>query len=240
MKTNVLLMLLAGLLVSLNACAFNFSKTVYGNGEVTKKVREVGPFDAISASSGINVYLFQGDEEKVVVETDDNLQECIETRLEGRTLHCYINCTIRKSKKTNVYVNYKTIGKIKASSGSDVYGETVVKTEKLDVHVSSGADVKLDVEVNHLSGSVSSGSDLVLKGTAGEFYGDASSGADIKADELQAKTCWLKASSAGDIKVRVSEKIDADASSGGDIIFYGNPSFVDINESSGGDVTQRR
>ncbi len=226
-------------LLNFNACALNLSKVVYGNGNVTKELRTVVSFDELSASSGVNVYLFQGDEEKVIVETDENLQECVITKVEGNTLHCYVEGSIKKSRKLNVYVNYKQLKKIKASSGADVYGETILRAEKLSVNVSSGADVKLETEADFLEGEVSSGADLVLKGKANTFYGSASSGADIKADDLQVNDCKLNASSAGDIKVHVNNKIDASASSGADISYSGNPSFVEVHRSSGGDIRKR-
>jgi len=240
MKNKLLLFpIILIFLFNLNACAWNLGKVVYGNGKVIKELRNLSSFDELSASSGVNVYLFQGEEEKVIVETDENLQEYVKTKVEGNTLHCYIDCSIKKSNKLNVYVNYRQLKKIKASSGADVYGETVLKAGKLLVNVSSGADVKLETEADFLEGEASSGADLVLKGKANTFYGNASSGADIKADDLKVDDCKLNASSAGDIRVHVNNKIDASASSGADISYSGNPSFVEVNRSSGGDIRRR-
>jgi hypothetical protein len=226
-------------LLSCQIKADNWFKSVSGNGNVTKETRKVESFDGIKASAGINVFLFQGDEEKVVVEADENLHDCIKTEVKGSTLHCYIDCNIHFSKQMNVYVNYKTLNKINASSGSDVSGETLLKTGMLNVEVSSGADVKIEVDAQSVYCNVSSGSDATLKGKAGKFEGSASSGADIKANELTVNTCEASASSAGDIRITVTERIKANASSGGDITYYGNPEIEHIEESSGGDVTRR-
>jgi len=56
-----------------------------------------------------------------------------------------------------VYVNFKQINKIKASSGSDIYGETVITSNYLDVKSESGADVKLEVNAGNVKCQVSSG-----------------------------------------------------------------------------------
>jgi hypothetical protein len=226
-------------LFSCHIKADNWFKSVSGNGNVTKETRKVESFDGIKASAGINVFLFQGDEEKVVVEADENLHDCIKTEVKGSTLHCYIDCNIHFSKKMNVYVNYKMLNKINASSGSDVSGETLLKTELLNIDVSSGADVKIEVDARTLYCDVSSGSDALIKGKAEHFQGSASSGADIKANELTVKTCDVSASSAGDIRITVTDRINANASSGGNITYYGNPEKESIDESSGGDVTHR-
>lgn len=238
-KITALLTFVLSIVFVFSANASNWTKRVYGNGHVVKETRDVAHFDGIKASAGINVYLFQGDENKVVVEADENLQKCIITEVNGSVLKCYIDCSIQKSSKLNVYVNFKNLNIIKASSGSDVYGETVIDTDNIDINVSSGADVKIEVKANSVNCSVSSGADAIIKGKADYFEGDASSGADIKASDLVVKTCKASASSAGDIRITVTDKIEAHASSGGDVTYSGNPEIEHINESSGGDVRHR-
>src|SRR5574344_900769 len=131
--------------------AGNFGRTVTGNGNIIKQTRQTGPFKEINASEGVNVFLFQGDEEKVVVEADENIQNCIITEVNGSTLSCYIDCNIRHSKKMNVYVNYKSLNSITASSGSDISGETIIKADNLDINVSSGAEIKVEVDAERVN-----------------------------------------------------------------------------------------
>lgn len=238
-RMTTLLTLTLTLVLSFGTATQSWAKRVKGNGHVTKETRAVSGIAGIKASTGVNVYLFQGNEEKVVVETDENLQECLITKMDGDILKCYVDCSVNHASKLNVYVNYKVLNKIKASSGSDVYGETTIKTDFLDIDVSSGADVKVEVDADELSCDVSSGADAVLKGTVGYFNAEASSGADIKASELKVKECKANASSAGDIRVHVADKIEASASSGGDVVYYGNPTVEHVRESSGGDVKRK-
>ncbi|MFA9389312.1 MAG: head GIN domain-containing protein [Prolixibacteraceae bacterium] len=238
-KFTSIIFMVAALFATQSLMAYSWTKTVKGNGKVSKEVRKVASFDGVKASAGINVYLFQGDEEKVVVETDENLQECLIVEVEGTILKCYLDCNVRNSSKLNVYVNFKKLNKIKASSGSDIYGETMITTDHMDIDVSSAADVKVELNAKTVNCDASSGSDAVIKGKADYLDADASSGADIKAADLVVGSCKASASSGADIRVTVTDKIDADASSGGDVIYYGNPKVEHINESSGGDVRRR-
>jgi len=238
-KITFLLTFVLTLALTLNANAYNWLKSKSGNGNVTKEIRKVSSFYGVKASAGINVYLFQGDEEKVVVETDENLQDCLIVEVDGNMLKCYIDCSIRNSSKLNVYVNFKTLNKIRASSGSDIYGETVITANDLDIDVSSSGDVKIKVDAKSVNCSASSGADAIIEGTADHFEGNASSGADIKAEGLVVKTCKASASSGADIKITVNEKIEASASSGGDVTYKGSPRVEQIRESSGGDVRKR-
>jgi hypothetical protein len=109
----------------------------------------------------------------------------------------------------------------------------------LEVGVSSGSDVDLELYYKTVTIDSSSGSDARLNGMAKTLIAEASSGSDINAQGLKTSVCKLKASSGSDISVSVSDEIYARASSGADISYYGNPSVKDSDESSGGDVSRR-
>lgn len=210
----------------------------------SRQTRKVEGFHGISVSSGIDLYLSQKTTEEVIVEADSEDLDKIITRVEGGILKIYIkeqswfnfgwNNHPRK-----VYVSFKELDKIEASAGSDVAGQSALKFDRLDVNASSGSDIKLELEANEISISSSSGSDVVLKGKTTKLHADASSGSDILAGELHSNNCRASVSSGSDIRVYVTGRLDANASSGGDIVYYGNPSEKEINESSGGDVHGR-
>jgi hypothetical protein len=209
-----------------------------------RQTRQITGFHGISVSSGIDLYLTQKNVEEVAVEAQSEDLDKIITEVEGGTLKIYIK---QKSwfnmqwerKPRKVYVSFKTLDRLEASAGSDVVSEGRLKLDQLKLDASSGSDVKLELEVNDLSVGSSSGSDISLKGTATKLQADASSGSDIDASDLLSKSCNASVSSGSDMKINVTEKLDANASSGGDITYSGNPKTKDINESSGGDVHGR-
>lgn len=235
-KTSFLIVGIAFLFPSCSNAQFWGEK---GNGNIQKQDREIGSFTEISASSGLDVYVTQGDKESVSVEADENLLKLIVTEVKGNELILKTKENIRSAKKLSVYVTLVNINEIDISSGCDFETRGVIQSEKLDIEVSSGADAKLELNVGDLSCSVSSGADAILNGKANTFHGKASSGSDLKASELIAKTCFAKASSGGDVSVYAEEEIEANASSGGDISYYGNPKKVNASSSSGGDVNRR-
>ncbi|RXQ96127.1 DUF2807 domain-containing protein [Ancylomarina salipaludis] len=210
-----------------------------GNGNVVKQDREIGHFSAISAGTGLDVFVVQGDKEAITVEADENLQDNIITEVRGDKLVVKVEDRIRRATAMSVYITLVDVNEIHISSGCDFKTKSTINTKNLDIEVSSGADAKLDIHADQLSCSVSSGADADLWGTANYFYGKASSGSDLNARELSAKVCKAKASSGADVTVNATEEIEASASSGGDVNYYGNPSKVDVNTSSGGDVNRR-
>ena len=210
------------------------------------EIRNVKNFDEIEVSTGIDLYITMGNSESVKVVADDDIIEKVKTEVRGKTLHIYmknnnwLNIFNWSGNKTRrAYVTLRDLKRINASSGSDVESENTLEGETLDIEVSSGSDVKLDVIYKEISLKSSSGSDARLSGKAKTFRANASSGSDIKARELQSSVCVVNVSSGSDATVSVSDELHANASSGGDVRYYGNPTVVDIDESSGGDVSGR-
>jgi len=206
-----------------------------------RQTRQVPGFHGVSVSSGIDLYLTQKNSEEVVVEAESDELDKIITEVEGGILKIYIKEKSWLSINWNndprkVYVSFKVLDKLDASAGSDVVSQSAMKLDKLDLDASSGSDVKLELDANEITAESSSGSDISLKGKSSVLFANASSGSDIDAGELQSKKCRANVSSGADIRVYVTEELDASASSGGDIAYSGNPKTKDINESSGGDV----
>ena len=238
---NLKLVLIPLLCVATVACADAQWKTrVTGNGDVQKEERKTTEFTGVRTSSAIDVYLSQGKGHRIVVEADENLLEYIVTEVKDDVLRVYPDdVNIRRAERMRVYVTMENVEYISTSSAGDVIGETPVKTETLKISASSSGDVKLEVYAKELFLKTSSAGDITLKGTADYVKASTSSAGDIKAYDLKVREADLSSSSAGDIKITVTERLKARASSAGDIHFYGNPKHVDAKSSSGGDVVRK-
>lgn len=236
MKTLNLIIILTFSLV-LSSCNIKINLGEVGNGNLTTQDRNISEdFSEIKSSSGMDVFLTQGEENKVVVEIDENLQQYVETTVLNGVLKIGTAENIKSAKAKKVYVTYKELDKIEASSGSEVKANSVIKSQNLSLKASSGAEIDLVVFSQHLTATASSGAEIDVSGKATSITAQASSGSEIDAKELLVINCNAKASSGAEISVNVKENIDAKASSGGDIKYYGNPTKVTSNKSSAGRV----
>lgn len=221
--------------------------TVLAGEKERSEDRNVRSFDAVKVSAGIDLFISMGDNESVKVVADDDIIDDVKTEVRGGTLHVYMKnqnwldniFSWGKTIPRKVYVTASELNSIEASSGSDVKSENTLKGDALKVEASSGSDVKLDVIYKEVTLSTSSGSDARLSGRAKYFNARSSSGSDINARDLEAQICKVSVSSGADATVTATEELEANASSGGDVGYYGNPEKVDIDESSGGDVSGR-
>jgi hypothetical protein len=240
MKTKQiqLIGIFAFLSILLSSCWF-LGPSVKGNGNVTEEVRQVAEFDQINVSRGMNVYISQGSPAKVVVIADNNLHEVIETRVEGGTLKVYVNENIRWAKEKKVMVTVEKLSGLESTSGSNVWSQNQIMSENLEMKANSGANITMDVNAKYLKAGCSSGANIRISGLAKEAELGTSSGANLKGEELKAENCKMRASSGGNVSSTVHGRLEAKASSGGNVVYYGEPTETDVNTSSGGNIHKK-
>lgn len=228
-------------LLSFSAIASGqFWETVRGNKNVVTKERNTSDFTGIRVSSGIDVFLKQGNEISVEVEADENLHSYIITDVrDGVLIVKTDNVNIRDAERKRVNVVMREIDRISTSSAGDVIGQTPVKATNLELNASSAGNIALDVTADEIEVDISSSGDITLSGEADFLEATLSSAGDLNAIDLKVREAKISASSAGDADVYVSEKLTARASSAGDINYSGDPKMVDAHSSSAGGIRRR-
>jgi len=219
----------------LSSCWF-LGPTIRGNGNVTEEERQLSGFDEIEVSRGMNVYITQGSPEKVVVVADNNLHDAIITDVDGDVLKIYVDAIVREAKEMKVMVTVEKLTDIKTSSGANVYSHNSINTEDIELSASSGSNITMEFNAEYLKADCSSGSNINLSGSSKESELEASSGSNLKAAGLKSDNCKMKASSGAGVKATVNKELTAKASSGGNIVYYGDPNSTNIESSSGGSI----
>jgi hypothetical protein len=227
-------------ILSISACTQGqIRKTVHGNNNVVTKERTAEHFTGVKVSSGIDVFLKQGNTESISVEADENLHEYILTEVRNGVLHVYTEVNIRDAERKRVYVTMKEVNSVSTSSAGDVIGETPVKSDRLELSASSAGNIRMDVNAKEIRLDISSSGDISLTGVSDILEADLSSAGDLNAYDLKVREANVSVSSAGDADINVSEKITARASSAGDINYKGDPKYIDVHTSSAGGIHKR-
>jgi predicted nucleic acid-binding protein len=221
------------------SCSINMLNRVNGNRNVVVKERKLQDnFSGIIVSTGIEVLISQKNSHSITVEADENLHDMIITEVQNDILKIYCNKNIWRAKAKKVYVTLENLALLKATSGSDVRSETVIKTNEISVTASSGADIYIEVEVENLETNATSGADLMIFGTATNHAARATSGSAIDAYSLKSNNVIVEATSGANIRAYASKKIEARATSGGAINFKGNPAVINKKTTSGGSISK--
>ncbi len=213
--------------------------SVRGDGRVTEETRQVDEFDRIEVSRGMNVYITQGSPVSVVVIADNNLHELIRTEVHGHVLKVYAERNIREAEEKKVMITVPKLYGVETSSGANVWSQGQIMSEDMNAGASSGSNINLELNVKNLDAHCSSGANIWLSGVAKEAEMEVSSGANIQGGKLKVGECSMKASSGGNVWATVEDRLDAHASSGGNVFYMGSPNSIDVSSSSGGNIIRK-
>ncbi len=203
------------------------------------EVRSLGSFQSVKSSEAIDVYLKKGDKESVKVEVTGIELSDIVTEVSGTTLKIHIrdgNWDRHGRRTVKAYVTYKSISKLSANSASNIFAEGSIQATSLGIYVSSAGSVEVTADAGAITIDASSAGKVVLGGKTKSLEVETSSAGTIDAYDLECEQVVASASSGGTAKVSVTKELQAQASSGGDIRYRGNPMKTNTNATSGGSV----
>ena len=192
----------------------------------------------ISVHAGIDLFITQGNSESAkIVASSEYINEVVIENSGGNVSVSWkknnFGSTARNNKSAKVYITYKKLNSIGASSGSNLKTENTLKTDALDVKVSSGANLTASIACKDLKVATSSGANATLNGTTTNMEVKSSSGATLKAFDLATDYANVTASSGANIKINVAKGLETTSSSGGDIRYKGNASLKNNSSRSG-------
>jgi len=200
--------------------------------------RKVGNFDAVSVGYGIDIHLHQSNKTSVSVKAKKEAMEHIVTVVKNGTLVIKIDNWKRKIRgRMDVTIHVPNLKEISASGGSDVYGKGNWEMDDLEINLSGGSDLEMELTANNLECNASGGSDIDLIGSADNIDISCSGGSDVEARKFMVKHCTVSASGGSDVEIHATESIDASASGASDITYKGNPSQVKVHSSGSSDIS---
>jgi hypothetical protein len=230
-----------GLCVSLSAASLAQAPKTFN--DQNAEPRQVSGYHAIHVSSGIDLYLSQGDEAVAVSASSREYRDRIKTVVEDGELKIYLEPQNWRgdwgNRKLKAYVSVRTLDKLTASGGSDVYPQTNIQSDHLDLRLSGGSDLRgLKLTAHTLNLVQTGGSDASLSGEVGEVRISASGGSDFHGYELVTDNCEIRASGGSDMEITVNKSLSADASGGSDIYYRGNASVQSFHSSGSSSISK--
>jgi hypothetical protein len=215
--------------------------TVAGSGKVVTEARPASGFRSVSVDGVGSATLVRGDQEGVVVETDDNLMQYITVEVRDGVLHLDTRnrvepASIKPTEGIRFTVTFKTLEGIAVSGAGDATAD-VVEADRFDIAVSGAGDITVGrLKTGALNVAVSGAGDLSLAGEAGTQRVAISGTGAYRAGDLRSASAAVAISGTGDATVWCTDSLEARVSGVGSISYYGEPS-VTKSISGMGDVT---
>ncbi|MEZ0486725.1 head GIN domain-containing protein [Fibrella aquatica] len=204
---------------------------------------KVADFSVLKVSSGVQVFLTQGDAESVKIEAKGFEEKDIVAEVDGRELKISIRLQgwlgkNKADKNTNryvkAYVTARQLNEITVSAGAQLTGETPFQAEKIGLFAKSGSQLTMNLQATDVELSSGAGSTATVEGAAKTVIASASAGATIDAKALTSNTTQAEATSGATVRVYAENELFMKASTGGSVTHSGPGRIVSRKTSLGG------
>ncbi|MCB0464252.1 MAG: DUF2807 domain-containing protein [Aequorivita sp.] len=212
-------------------------------GDIVQKEVSVPAFTKILVWERTKLFVKQGDIQKVIIETGENLMNDIQVSVNNGKLEIHNNnsCNlVRDYGLTKVYITSPNIAEIRSSTGLSVESVGVLRFPSLSLasedqqnenqyHIDG--DFKLDLEVENLNIVANGLSNFYLSGSATNAnFGLYSGDCRIYSENLIVQNLYVFHRSTGEMVVDPQQSIRGKIVSLGDVISKHRPPIVEVEE----------
>jgi hypothetical protein len=223
MKRSIAVTLLAVGVIIFPSC-----RKVIGEGPVVTQTRTVSNFTGVSSEMSGKVYVTIGPAYKVEVTAQQNILDVLNTNVANGVLHIDFKDNVRVKAHEDITVSISMPGadyfRLSGSGNMDVNGDLVAANLNLRLSGSGNIGVQNAVVADKIDAEVSgSGNISVAGGSAINEDLDISGSGNLQLAGVAAQKAVTHISGSGDVKVVVSQSLDAHISGSGSVYYHGNP-----------------
>lgn len=216
------------------------AQVMKGSGKVRTDTRALSGYNEIIAQGVFTLILTQGNSENVKVETDDNLIELFQTRVENKKLYITMLADIRKSEGVNVYVSLKELEKITLLNEIVLKTETVVHFDELNIFSSGLSRLNVDLYAASLTIELCDGTYAYLKGYTESLSVHVHDETELNAFDLQSDFCEVLSTGLTDVMVNAQKELELVVTGGSNLYYTGDATVNERVFSSNGFIVKRK
>ncbi|MBP6731388.1 MAG: DUF2807 domain-containing protein [Chitinophagales bacterium] len=222
----------------------NFKKlkqliTIQGSGNIISKEFEISSFMRLHIGVQGNAELIQSDDEKVVVECDDNLLDTFEVVNSGSTLYILSDTKIRTPAYTHclVKVYYRQMDTlVNSCNGNLNITQPLTLTTPLELKLQANGNTTLQLNVPALKLKNQSNGNVTLSGKCGDLDIKNQANGNLNCRDLMADVVSLKNLANGNVDVRSQQNISIYHLGNGYVHYYGKGILKDVKQLGVGAV----
>lgn len=199
-------------------------------------------FTRLKISSAMNVWIIQGDQCDVRVETEEGIdKDVVQIEQNGETLELSVRWKKYKLGDNlkwgiNVYVTVRELEKLDVSGAVHVQSQNRLNCNQLDIELSGAVETDLDINANDVKVETSGAVELKMKGNCKNLDAEISGAAELLAPELSAESCVIETSGAASIDVMALKALKVESSGASRVLYRGDPEKLYIGTSGASEV----
>lgn len=233
---SILFMLFAGMLLS--GCIYtgenNRGNRIEGEGPVRTKVLELDELHGVIIRNSANVYLRYGDRQKVEVEGQENIIRNLDTAVTNGIWNIRNKRPVWRTQRLNIFITLRDFRLLRISGSGNIIGESDFDNlDDVELVISGSGDIELKMVCDELYAKISGSGGIRIrgKGEHGDF--NISGSGNIRAADFKVESARAGISGSGNMKIHVTEELDARISGSGDIEYTGRPRINSKSSGSG-------
>jgi hypothetical protein len=198
---------------------------VQGSGKIVKQNREVGHFNALSIGVSSDVDIRLGNTESVIVETDDNIQPLIETKVENGTLHIRAakNNLRADTRNMKIIVMARSLDKLSIGGSGNVTADKL-RGEKLTIDVGGSGSINIgQMDSESVSIGLGGSGSLKAAGNTERLQVSIGGSGKVNVGQLQSRDAIVSIGGSGQATVWAKKSLNLSVAGSGDIHYYGDP-----------------
>lgn len=203
-----------------------------------REKREIQAFDKISVFGNIEVEMIKGDQETVEIFTRNVEISDVDIAVDDRLLKIKMKSNLFDDDvEVKVKVVYKEIREIASNAAADVVIKDLIKTDKLFLDATSGARIKLKVDLNATDIKAYQGAHIDIAGKTKLLESFVNTGGILSASNFTCDEVYIKMNTGGKAELIVNKLLDAGVNTGASLNYFGTPEKENIKTSLGGKVS---
>lgn len=227
-------------MVSFSSCEWNDDEGLFscidGEGETISDELLLDDFTRLKIKIDADVYLTQGETQKVVVEGQQNIIHSLDLDVNDDQWEIELDGCVDDYNGLKFYITMPKISELNISGSGMIYGENEFKLDYLKLRVSGSGDIDIAMEeCTDLDTKISGSGDIKLTGITENFDLKISGSGDYDAFDLKSEDGDIEISGSGDAEVTATDELEVKISGSGDVYYKGEPD-LDIEVSGSGDV----
>ncbi|MEL7123793.1 MAG: head GIN domain-containing protein [Bacteroidota bacterium] len=242
MKKNIVLFLFVAIsMISADQLAAQkwWKSGVKGEGPSVRKTINLDKFDGFSLAVSGNVYIKQGNTQKVEVVGQENIIELLNRDVSDGYWKIKFDENVRNYNDFKVYITIPTLTRASISGSGDIESDGKFNSiGDLSVGISGSGNIKLAADANDVNVRISGSGNIKMGGSASNMEVRISGSGDVNCYEMPCENAEITISGSGDVKIHATEDLKVRSSGSGDVFYKGRPR-VNSRSSGSGSVTSQ-
>ncbi|HBF89278.1 MAG TPA: hypothetical protein DDX39_11615 [Bacteroidales bacterium] len=247
---------LLAIILFLASCISPFNYRINGNGNIVSQERIIDEsYYSIELEDDYEVYIKEGANNVITIETDENLHDFVQTKIKNGklVLSTTRGYSLKGSQGIIIYIETPSVENITLSGSGRIETDTISE-ENVKITISGSGEIysivnasnidltisgsgKIDVKAVTLTADVdiSGSGDIILSGNANTTEMNISGSGSIRSYGLEQHNCDVNISGSGDVYVDVEQQLDVKISGSGNVNYIGTPT-LSTNISGSGQI----